>query len=162
MELSSITNQIKVLLSYGYIGYCNYVHIKNFNTESWDIKDRLNSYNMKYPITINFNKFFLKDLRILYYALIINFIFIFSAAFFKIKNFGYLILISFVLNEFYFYNDNIMIIFYDFDYLSKDNIFELIKRIPIDIAHLITLIFGILFVTSNIPNKKITPNNKSK
>lgn len=160
MELSNITNPLKLLLTYGYLGFTNYVHFKNFKTESWDIKDRLKSYNMKYPITKNFNEIFLSDLRILYYLLMINFLLIVSSVLLKMKNFGYLIVTIFILNEFYFYNDLIMTTLDNYDSIKANSVDIIIQKIPIDIAYIIALLFGILFVTSKIPVK--TNENKNE
>lgn len=160
MELSTITNPIKTILSYGYIGFSNYMHFKNFKRESLDIKDRLNSYNMKYPITKVFNQFFLKDTEILYYLLIANFLFIISAILLKMKNLGYLIVLIFILNEFYFYDDILMSNISDLDLLNKNYVLDMIQRIPIDIVNIICLLFGVLFVTSKITNK-INTNKKN-
>lgn len=157
MELSYIANQIKFLFCYAYFGFTNYLHFKNFKTESWDIKDRLKSYNMKYPITKNFNQIFLSDARILYYLLIANFIFIVSAVLLRLKNFGYLIVLIFILNEFYFYNDILMSNLNNFNTIKSENLLEVVQKIPIDIATIISLIFGVLFITSK--NYKNNDNN---
>ena len=159
MELSNITDPIKSLLSYGYIGFSNYMHFKNFKRESLDIKDRLNSYNMKYPLTKVFNTIFLKDTRILYYLLIANFIFIISAILLKMKNFGYLIVLLFIINEFYFYDDILMSNISDLDSLKGNSVIDIIQKIPIDIVNIICLLFGVLFVTSKI-TYKINTNKK--
>lgn len=162
MELSNITNPLKLLLTYGYMGFSNYVHFKNFKTESWDIKDRLKSYNMKYPITKQFNQIFLSEPRILYYLLILNFLLIMSSVLLRKKNLGYFIVIIFILNEFYFYNDLIMRNIYDFNTIKANSVLDLIQKIPIDIGFLISLLFGVLFVTSKNPNKtNVNKNEKT-
>ena len=154
MELSTITNKIKLLFCYGYVGFSNYVHFKNYKTESWDVKDRLNSYNRIYPITKEFNQIFLNDIRILYYLLIANFIFIISAVVLRMKNFGYLIVLLFLLNEFYFYNDTIINNISNFKSVNANNILDIIQKIPSEICCIISLLFGVLFVSSKNSNKK--------
>jgi hypothetical protein len=164
MELTTITNPIKTILSYGYIGFSNYMHFMNFKRESLDIKDRLNSYNMKYPITKVFNQIFLKETRIIYSLLIANFLFIISAILFKMKNLGYLIVLIFILNEFYFYDDILMSNISEYDLLNGklngNSVIDIIQKIPIDIVNIICLLFGVLFVTSKITNK-INTNKKN-
>ena len=148
MVISSLTNIIKLLFSYGYLGFINYIHFKNIKTESWDIKDRLKSYNMKYPITKQFNEIFLNNTRILHYLLLANFILIISAVLFRMKKFGYLSVFLFILNEFYLYNDIIMSNVSNFNAIKGKNVIDIIHGIPSEIACIISLLFGVLFVTS--------------
>ena len=140
------------------------MHFMNFKRESLDIKDRLNSYNMKYPITKVFNQIFLKETRIIYSLLIANFLFIISAILFKMKNLGYLIVLIFILNEFYFYDDILMSNISEYDLLNGklngNSVIDIIQKIPIDIVNIICLLFGVLFVTSKITNK-INTNKKN-
>ncbi len=144
-----VINSIKRILSFTYFGLVNYVRYKNFSQEYLDMKDRLNSYNMKYPETRRFNNIMLENPMIYFYLLIINFIMILSSAFFGIKRFGVCCVLFFILTEYYLFNDVLIGNIYKFSPQKFANLEDVIQLIPNELVLVVCVILGILTVSTN-------------
>lgn len=139
-------NTMKRILSFSYLGFINYNRYKNYQHDSLELKDRLNSYNMKYPQTKFCNDFLLKEITTYQFGLILNFVLILSSVFLGFKKLGLFAILFFIISELHLFNDIILNLYNKIILESKDftNFFY---AIPIDYLILFSMLFGILALT---------------
>jgi len=141
-----VYDSIKKLMSFGFLGFINYSRFKNFKNDSFELKDRLNSYNIKYPKTRAYNDYLLKESHIYFYGLIFNFVLILSTIFFGFTNTGLITVSFFILTELHLFNDIIFTTYHKY-ILNSENTLNLLFTVPLEYLILIPMVLGLLTVS---------------
>ena len=140
-----VKNFLKRLFSFGFLGFVNFQRYKKYNLNSFELKDRLNNYNMKYPESKSINEFLKENLVNYLYILLANFVFIMFGVL-GFKFFGILSVLFFVFTELHLFDDKIMITFNSIISNKNHDWFKFFSTYSLDNLLILTMILGVLAV----------------